>query len=57
MTAFSDEYVLGLEKQVEKMKEDCNLLYALQGCGVDSWQGYDDALQMLEDRPEGVFLD
>ena len=27
---------------------DSNMLLALQGAGVDNWEGYDDAIESLE---------
>lgn len=50
MTTFSDDYVLKLEKQVAEMQEDCDLLYALQAAGVDNWEGYEFAMEILHEN-------
>ena len=41
-----------LEEQVKVLKERCKLLTALEAAGVDNWQGYDDAISILEDMSE-----
>lgn len=35
--------------EYNKLLEDSRLLSALQGAGVDNWQGYDQALTILEE--------
>ena len=37
------------EKEYESLLEDRNKLYALEGAGVDNWEGYGDAMQYLND--------
>ena len=36
-------------KEYESLLEDQKMLNALDGAGVDNWQGYDDAMELLED--------
>lgn len=36
-------------EEFEKLKEDQKLLRALRGAGVDNWEGYDIAIDMMED--------
>lgn len=33
----------------EELLEDQKMLQALEGAGVDNWEGYDYAIKMLED--------
>jgi len=33
----------------DEMQEDLQVLYALQAAGVDSWDGYDFAMESIED--------
>ena len=51
LTALEKEWVrVGeLEKQVESMQRDSAVLRALEGAGVDNWEGYEDALEAVED--------
>jgi hypothetical protein len=37
------------KKEYEELLEDQKMLDALKGAGVDNWEGYDDALDTLED--------
>jgi len=34
-------------EEYEKLTRDAMFLEALKACGVDNWQAYDDALEML----------
>lgn len=46
-----DEFIQGvkrLEALVEKLEERVVFLDALEAAGVDSWDGYDGALDLLE---------
>lgn len=36
------------KSEYEELIEDQKLLHALQGAGVDNWEGYDFALEALE---------
>ena len=38
-----------LKKDKERLEEDSNFLSCLQACGVDNWEGYDDACDMFEE--------
>lgn len=40
--------VKALEESIENMSEDVDLLNALQCAGVDSWDGYEGAQELLE---------
>jgi hypothetical protein len=33
--------------EYDKMMKDCRRLDALEGAGVDNWEGYDDAMEMM----------
>lgn len=37
-----------LEAENKKLKEREKTLIALEAAGVDNWQGYDDAMEILE---------
>jgi hypothetical protein len=37
------------QKEYLKLKEDSTLLNALQGAGVDNWDGYDSAIEAMEE--------
>lgn len=37
-------------KEYLKLKEDSTLLNALEGAGVDNWEGYDSAIEALEGK-------
>ncbi|URY10921.1 inihibitor of recBCD nuclease [Shigella phage ESh7] len=32
---------------IEKLEKDLELLNALRACGVDNWDGYSDAIEMV----------
>ena len=32
---------------IEKLEKDLELLNALKACGVDNWDGYSDAVEMV----------
>lgn len=36
------------QKEYDQLKQDSEILAALRGAGVDNWQGYDDAMAMLD---------
>lgn len=36
-------------EEYEQLINDQNFLLALQGAGVDNWEGYDDACEMFEE--------
>ena len=35
------------KKEYDKLLKDSNKLMALEGAGVDSWEGYDFAIEIL----------
>jgi hypothetical protein len=37
------------EKEYNDLVNDQKFLYALQAAGVDSWEGYEQAQEMMED--------
>ena len=37
------------KEEYESLLEDQKLLQCLQGAGVDNWEGYDYALEMMEE--------
>lgn len=37
------------EEEYESLLDDREMLHCLQACGVDNWQGYDDAMQMMNE--------
>jgi len=36
-------------KEYNKLLEDSNFLEALKGVGVDNWEGYSEAFELLEE--------
>lgn len=44
-----DEQTTISTKKFLELVADQNKLYALEGAGVDNWEGYDDAMQSIED--------
>ena len=38
------------KKEYDQLIEDKNLLNALEGAGVDNWDGYSDAMEVLENQ-------
>lgn len=38
------------KEEYDSLVEDSLFLECLQGAGVDNWQGYDDAIEMMEER-------
>lgn len=44
-----DEEVTILKKVYEQLKEDSDLLEALRQSGVDNWDGWSDALSLVEE--------
>lgn len=39
-----------LKKEIRQLEERLELLDALEAAGVDNWEGYDEALEILEKR-------
>ena len=44
-----EETVTISKKEYESLLEDQKLLICLQNAGVDNWEGYDYALEMMEE--------
>lgn len=44
-----EETVTISKEEYESLLEDQKLLQCLQGAGVDNWEGYDYALEMMEE--------
>jgi len=38
------------KKEYEELVEDSKFLEALRGAGVDNWEGYDMAFEIMEDE-------
>lgn len=45
-----EETVTITKAEYETLLEDQKLLEALQGAGVDNWQGYWDAMEMMQEE-------
>lgn len=45
-----DETVIVSKTVYENLLEDSKFLYALKACGVDNWEGYDEARKMMRDN-------
>ena len=41
--------ITNLEKRVEDMQEEVELLNMLEVMGVDNWEGYDEAMEMRDE--------
>ena len=39
------------KEEYEKLLDDSDMLNCLESCGVDNWEGYDDAVEMYH-NPE-----
>ena len=44
-----EETITISKKEYESLLEDQKLLQCLQDAGVDNWEGYDYAMEMMED--------
>jgi hypothetical protein len=40
------------KEEYERLLEDSEKLSCLEACGVDNWQGYDDAMEMYRNEDE-----
>jgi hypothetical protein len=47
--AESEEMVIITKEEYESLLEDSKFLLCLQGAGVDNWQGYDYAREMMNE--------
>lgn len=43
------ETVTITKEEYERLLEEVAFLECLRACGVDNWQGYDDAVEMMEE--------
>ena len=48
----NEETVTISKKEYESLLEDSEMLLALQNAGVDNWDGYDYALELLKENEE-----
>ena len=48
----SEQFVTITKKEYEKLKEDRRLLEALVAAGIDNWDGYDEAIAILDSEEE-----
>ena len=44
------DFIGQLETEIEGLKKSDNILTALEAAGVDNWEGYDEAMTILEDQ-------
>lgn len=44
------EYIRVLEAQIVEQEKDSRELRALYAAGVDNWEGYDYALELMDER-------
>ena len=42
-------HVSKLEAEIEEMQEDADFLEALRAAGVDNWNGYDIAMELMDE--------
>lgn len=47
-TCHQQEYVEITVEEYEALLEDSKMLYALEAAGVDNWDGYSEAQEILE---------
>ncbi len=47
-----NKLISDLETFIDSLSEDSLTLTALENAGVDSWEGYDEAMKMLEEMRE-----
>lgn len=45
----SDDSIRITKKEYEGLNKDSRILLALQGAGVDNWEGFDSAMEMLDE--------
>ena len=50
MSEIEKEMIKISKEEYKSLKENSNFLDCLKCVGVDNWDGYGDALQMLEDE-------
>ena len=43
-----DEYLKQQAEQIERLEKDLLMLNALEEAGVDNWEGYGDAVDIME---------
>jgi hypothetical protein len=47
-----EETVTISKKEYEELVKDSEKLSALEAAGVDNWQGYDNAMEMMKDMED-----
>ena len=51
-TEITFEEMTKIEKYLNELEEDRDLLYALQAAGVDNWCGYEEAMKIYRENQE-----
>ena len=46
----SEETITISKKEYESLLQDSKKLSALEGAGVDNWQGYDEAMELIREE-------
>lgn len=46
----ADRYLALIELELSQLRKDSAKLAALEGAGVDNWEGYDEAMQSLREE-------
>lgn len=46
----SNETVTIAKSEYDQLLKDSALLSCLEACGVDNWQGWDDAINMMDEE-------
>ena len=46
------DFIDQLETEIEGLKKSDNILTALEAAGVDNWEGYDEAMTILEEQAQ-----
>jgi hypothetical protein len=52
ITVAMEETVTISKKEYESLLEDSEKLSALEAAGVDNWEGYDNAMEMMKDMED-----
>jgi hypothetical protein len=46
----NEETITISKKEYEQLKKDQHFLECLQGAGVDNWEGYDYAIELMQEE-------
>ena len=52
-----EELVLVSKDELHKILEESSMATALLGCGVDSWEGYEDAISLYLESKNDMIAD